>query len=266
MTNRLDALLGAAEISFDLLWTLFKRQTCMYTQQAIVLDSPHASSNYSGRGGQAATESGTSVCIVITWIKTARISGEAPIQLAVEKFWGTRRISFLEAFHLAWHLNRDYNTDNLMCGRKFLLLQGVHHRQYHGIAYCMRDGQSVKVPVDGGVMINAQYFEKTNPNHPKPQVGQAEQPWSVLPGMCYVWTEQKTNNNSSRVKSKGTVLSRATSEDVVICSPTVPGFSYGNKDWGYVYTCELAPFDPETAELCGIELTLADVEDMSWNE
>ena len=68
--------------------------------------------------------------------------GETSVALAILKFRGIKRINTLDAFPLEYHSNKTRVKANLAeCGRKFVSLMGVHHRQYRGDAFYMRKGK-----------------------------------------------------------------------------------------------------------------------------
>lgn len=234
-TKRLTALFDAEEITYDLLWTLFRPNTTVYTT-CIGSGKPRCVRYVSGE--EKSTSNGLEYfcldCVYVDY--DGKILGEATTQLGVQKFRGTKKIHSLESFPLSWHPDRDRVAKYLMtCGQKFLSLQGVHHRQYHGNAFYMKKGQPMRMPVHGRVMVDAQYFEEANPNHCKPQVEQSVPSRSFIPGMCYVWTDEDMKSKSARVKSNGTTDVHVSGEDLLLCSPTVPGFSYAKKMWGTQY-------------------------------
>lgn len=250
-TKRLDALLEGGEITYDLLWTLFKPNTNVYTT-CTGSGKPRCVRYVSGE--EKTTSNGLEYfcldCVYMDY--DGKILGEATVQLAVQKFRGAKKVESLEAFPLAWHPHTDHMTEYLTaCGRKFLSLQGVHHRRYNGSAYYKKDGQLVKIPVIGRVMVDAKYFEEANPNHSKAQVEQSGPPHAFIPGMCYVLGDEDLKSKSARVQSNGTNDAHIFDEDLLLCSPTVPGFSYAKKIWGTHHQLDGESY------LCSWQLTFA---------
>lgn len=159
--------------------------------------------------------------------------GETSIELAILKFRGTKRIDSLDAFPLEYHPNKIQVKANLVeLGRKFVSLMGVHHRQYRGDAFYMRKGQPIKVPVNSRIMIDAVFFQEANPNHTRPSINQSvKQDSSDWPWIIFESDDHFTNQ-SDQLKSNGKDPAEMDEDDSVLCSPNVPGFSYGNKLWG----------------------------------
>ncbi|KFZ19606.1 hypothetical protein V502_03529 [Pseudogymnoascus sp. VKM F-4520 (FW-2644)] len=92
--------------------------------------------------------------------------GNVPIELGIPKFRGAKRIDLLEAFPLQHHPESlTLKADLIETGRKFMSLNGSHHRQYNGLAFFMDDGVPVEFNVDDRVMIDAEFFQKINPNY-----------------------------------------------------------------------------------------------------
>lgn len=44
--------------------------------------------------------------------------------------------------------------------------------------------------------------------------------------------DDRSTDQSDQVKSTGKDPAEMNDDDLILCSPTVPGFSYGNKLWG----------------------------------
>ena len=45
-------------------------------------------------------------------------------------------------------------------------------------------------------------------------------------------TDDRSANQSDQVKSTGKDPTEIDEDDLILCSPTVPGFNYGDKLWG----------------------------------
>jgi hypothetical protein len=55
-------------------------------------------------------------------------------------------------------------------GQKFVHLIGSRDRQYKGTAFYMGRGQPVEFNVDSRVMIDAEFFQKINPNYSRRKI------------------------------------------------------------------------------------------------
>ncbi|OAF59670.1 hypothetical protein VC83_03769 [Pseudogymnoascus destructans] len=161
----LKSLLKTGEITYDMLWALFRPNgpvftTCHGTHKPRCVRFDF--------GEEKKTNSG-----FIYWKLECRYLdfdgkeyGNVPIELGIPKFRGTKRINLLETFPLQHHPDSIKVKANLIeNGRKFMSLNGSHHRKYNGLAFFMDDGVPVEFNVDGRVMIDAKFFQKINPNY-----------------------------------------------------------------------------------------------------
>ena len=111
--------------------------------------------------------------------------GNVPIELWIPKFRGAKRIDLLEAFPLQHHPESlKVKADLIENGRKFGSLMGSHYRQYSGLAFFMKDGVPVEFNVDGRVMIDAEFFNKINPNYSRLKITQSADSLNDLYGEC----------------------------------------------------------------------------------
>jgi hypothetical protein len=86
----------------------------------------------------------------------------------------------------------------------------------------MEDGDPVRVSVDSRVMVDADFFWKMNPNYTRPRANLAGTRWASPPG-------------SDRVKCDDIELSELKEDELLICCPTVLGFSLDEKLWGEIF-------------------------------
>lgn len=190
--------------------------------------------------------------------------GETSIELAILKFRGTKRIDSLDAFPLKYHPNKSQvKADLVDCGRKFASLRGIRHRQYQGDAFYMRKGQPIKAPVKSRIMIDAVFFYEANPNHTRPSINglakqdSSDEAWMIFGG------DDGSANQSQQVKSNGKDPAELNEDDLILCSPTVPGFSYGNKIWGEQSSLMGTSYARLTRYIA--EFAVADIKDIDWN-
>ena len=164
-TKRLTALLEDYEITYDLLWALFKPNTVVHTTY-LGTGKPRCV-NYNS-GEERTIDNGVEYfyleCRYIDF--DSKVFGETSIELTILKFRRTKRINSLNAFPLEHHPNKNEVKVYLVdCGRRFVSLLGVHYRQYRGDAFYMRKGQPVKVPVNSRIIIDRVFFYEANPNY-----------------------------------------------------------------------------------------------------
>ncbi|KAL9629437.1 MAG: hypothetical protein Q9164_006881 [Protoblastenia rupestris] len=75
-------------------------------------------------------------------------------------------------------------------------------------------------------MVDVAYFRKVNPNYARPQVNELARP-SSSDGIYILWSDTEADE----VKSNGLDTTTISEEDLMICSQTVYGWSFGNKRW-----------------------------------
>ena len=160
-------------------------------------------------------------------------SGEATVELGISKFRETKRIDSLGVFPLEYHPNRiEIQTHLVECGRKFVSLMGVHHRQYWGDAFYIHKGMPIGVPVNGRIVIDAIFFHEANPNYVRPRISESAKNESSDFAKIFFSSDGDSDNRSDQIKENGKGPAEMKEDDLILCSPTVPGFSYGNKLWG----------------------------------
>jgi hypothetical protein len=193
------------EITYDLLWGIFKPNSLVYTTyfgtgkpRCVKYDSSKEKETRDGLKYRNLD------CCYLGF--DSEEFGEASIQFKIPKFQGTKRINALTAFPLQYH--RDLNrvkADLIQCGRKFEPLRGSHYRYCHGPAFFIDEaGRPVQKSINGRVMIDAAFFQEINPD------------------------------SSSRPHVTKPELLKLGEDELLICCPTVPGFSFGNKLWGKI--------------------------------
>ena len=148
-----------------------------------------------------------------------KVFGEATVKIDVEKFRGAKRIDLLEAFPLRYHRHA---TGVIKCGRTFVSLIGrSHHRQYQGQTF-WKDEKGIihNWFVSGRIMVDAVFFRRINPDYNRPRVEQSW--WADFLGL----DEAEHNIKNSNVSPD-----ELSDHDLLVCSPTVLGFSLDDKKW-----------------------------------
>lgn len=105
-----------------------------------------------------------------------------------------------------------------------------HLCEYEGRAFYVEKGQVVEMFIKSRVVIDAAYFREENPNYTRPSIkesnGCRQTGWVIL-GLDEIDEEEP-----SPAKGDGRHLLEVKGDDLLICSPTVPGFSLGDSRWG----------------------------------
>ncbi len=233
-TEQLNALLAKGEITYNLLWALFKPNMVVYTtcvgtgkprcvkfdfgeerkQQISGVDYFHIGCHYLDFDG--------------------KVFGEISTALQIEKFRGARRIDTLGIFPLLYHQKEQEMTAYLENrGRSFLKLMHVNHCQYRGMAFYMKKNRPVKLFVNSRIMVDAAFFREANPNYARASIDKSDKGSSSTSAWDDLWGDDDDSEKSSDlVKSNDIKPSDVKGESLLICSPTLLGFSLGNKLWG----------------------------------
>lgn len=168
--RRLKSLFQRTEITYDLLWALFKPNAMVYTtcpgsgkpRCVKFVSAEEKSSVYKGKY----------FSVEYHYLNhDGKRFGEATVTLEIPEFSGVQKIHALDVFPLHFHKDEETVRSELMrYGRKFVSLQGIHHQHYHGAAFYMRKGVPVKFHVKSRVIVDATSFKESNPNYSTPKI------------------------------------------------------------------------------------------------
>ncbi|OAF56284.1 hypothetical protein VC83_06846 [Pseudogymnoascus destructans] len=240
---RLASLLKTGEITYDLLPFLFKPNGLVYTTcrgtkkpRCIRFESGEAKTSTTG--------------VDYFHIKgkylefDGKVLGKAPIETAILGFCGSRTINSLEAFPLQYHEAEESMRETLVkCGRKFCFsLIGTQHRHYRGKAFQMKKNKPIEIFINSRIMVDAAMFQELNPNYTRPSIFKSTNSIDL-----WLFGDTTSSNKLDESAMESSVnLDALTDEDLLICSPTVLGFSLNDKLW--------------------LEFAVADISGISWNE
>ena len=225
VTERLSTLLARCEITFDLLWALFKPNAYIYTSCPGTGKPKCVKYDF---GGYKKADQNVNVfeleCRYLDF--DGKLLGEVTEKLAIEEFRGARRIDRMEAFPLQHHSDREEMERHfLACGKRFVSMIGSHHCHYQGQAFFRHKNELRKLYVHSRIMIDADGFQKSNSNYPRLRSPSND---LLLHHLC----DPNYSPESNRVMSNGTKPSEMKEEDFLICCPTLLGFSLDGKFWG----------------------------------
>ncbi|KAL2380542.1 hypothetical protein RJZ90_004516 [Blastomyces dermatitidis] len=223
-SQRLEALCAQQMITYDLLKFLFKPEeiicaACPGTgkPRALIYDF----------GKEKETRQGIKYfelsCRYIDF--DGRVFEEVQDELSIFKFHGAIPISKLSAFPLQYHPQKDTIERYLRrCGKTFTETLSSHHCQYHGVSFIRKkDGSIAHVPVNGRIMIDACRFQEVNPGYPKLQ---------NRVSCIDLFNGTASDRFEERVKCTDKRPGELSENDLLVCTPTVLGFSLGDKFWG----------------------------------
>ena len=88
-------------------------------------------------------------------------------------------------------------------------------------------GEYVEVPVDSRIMVDVAYFRKINTDYTRPHINELAKPSSSNSNYIFLFS----NTDAEEVKTNGLDSTTMSESDLMICSQTVYGWSFGNKRW-----------------------------------
>lgn len=225
--ERLRPLLALKQITWDLLWALFK------PNDHVISKCPGTGKQKClryGMGEKKKTEQGVEYfeleCRYLDF--DGDLFGTVVDKLKIQKFRGARPINSLEVVPLWCHSEVEQLRTSLKAhGQKFRALQGRHHRSYTGQAFFQRKEGLLRWPVQSRIMVDAAQFRKINPNYPKLFTSRVETFVDLLSGASH-----GEEQNVARITDHGVNMGDFQDDDLLTCSPTVMAFSLADKLWG----------------------------------
>ncbi|KAJ9656286.1 hypothetical protein H2198_005061 [Neophaeococcomyces mojaviensis] len=220
-SERLDPLLREGKITYDLLWALFKANghvitTCPGSGQMRCLQY--------NMGEEKKTEQGVEYfelqCQYLDF--DGKVFGTVTEKLPIERFRGARAVTALDLYPVHYHCTPNEIMHSFIeRGRKFIDLMGSHHRAYDGLAFRRTRDGLVRISLRSNIMIDAEQFRKTNPSYARITVKKTEE------GLFSDYTTMQ-----QRVMKCDMTLANLADDKLVLCPPTVLGFSLNDKFWG----------------------------------
>lgn len=232
-TQSLLPLLKRGEITYDLLWTIFKPgifiySTCLGTgkPRCVTFDTGEEKTKMNGIRYFSLD------CRYLDF--DGEVFGEAGTQLEVARFHGPRPIHNLEAFPLDHHPNKSDAIKSLVdCGRKFCDLKGQHIRHCCGVAFVQVRGEIFQISINSRIMVDSAFFRQMNPNYTRPRINQWSELYmdsdgSISLDALFDYQDQRMRE---QVKSNGVNPSEMKDVDYLICCPTVLGYCFSENMW-----------------------------------
>jgi hypothetical protein len=165
--KNLYPMLENNQITFDLLWALYKPNAIAYCStygdqdegRAFKIDFATKEVNFM-KGSWYNVEG--------RYLEyDGKSFGMGTLHTEVSSFQGVRKISSLECFPLQYHKDAEKIREQLIeRGKKFVQLQGMNHRYHKGMAYAKRKKQVLKINIDGRIMVDPAIHRRINPNYP----------------------------------------------------------------------------------------------------
>ncbi|KAK3389893.1 P-loop containing nucleoside triphosphate hydrolase protein [Podospora didyma] len=218
--SSLDVLLPAGEITWDLLWTIFKPNALIYRHHRLVEDHQIMKVRTIRQGERPITRTKywDINCHIVADDGVKFGVAREPFYMEIDEFSGTQKITDLRLFPLEYHPDAaKLRVDVLERGRRFAALKETQIMQTSGPAMAeKRDVTYVPHPVKftthGRVIVDPAGFRAFNPD------------------VCFI-------PDVIRALSRD----RLTEEQLMICTPVTFGFSFGDKKWGGFSMSRLTP-------------------------
>ncbi|EAS29993.3 uncharacterized protein CIMG_08739 [Coccidioides immitis RS] len=238
LKDRLNPLVDHQEITFELLWALFKPNELIfmidpYAEQprCFVYDSGEVINTPRG------------ICFEIECRSLdydGRAFGETTAVLHISKFRSARKISELGVFPLQYHNSKDKIKSELVGrGRKFVNLMGVTYCEYNGLAHIKTKKSSIKFQVTGRIMVDPSAFKEKNPNYGISRVKEK----STVNVFLFSDNAYEKEKDQKTVKPRNFDTENMTDREYILCSPTVLGFSLNKKTWAEFAVSGIQPIN-----------------------
>ncbi|KAI1955153.1 hypothetical protein LOZ58_006845 [Ophidiomyces ophidiicola] len=248
--QHLESLLKCGQITYPLLWTLFKPGCHVYTtclgsgkSRCVIFDA-----------GDNAKEKGVYYfnmeCRYLD--HDGQVFGEAGTELGIVKFRGAKKIHSLDAFPLQYHPDHKQVRDGLIeCGRKFCeIISGfdgnpmLHLHHCKGNAFITKARSPIRLNIDSWVAIDAAFFREMEPNYGWPRVFDSWE--NHLAYHEFDVDKDQRRKDIERLKYNGIEAQGMGDSDLLVCCPTVCCFSFNEK--------------------CFLECAVADLHGVEWLE
>ncbi|KAK6374732.1 hypothetical protein LTR64_002846 [Lithohypha guttulata] len=235
-SERLDPLLREGKITYDLLWALFKANSHVITT---CLGSGQLRCLQYNVGEEKKTEQGVEYfelqCQYLDF--DGKVFGTVTERLPIERFHGARPITTLDIYPLYFHPTPNKIMQSLIeRGRNFMSLMGSHHRIYDGVAFRRVKDGLVRKSVQSKIMIDTDQFRKMIPSYARIIIKKTEEGFFS----DFITTQQ-------RVMDGETDLANLPEDKLVLCPPTVLGFSLNDKFWGEYAVDHIQGIEPSSA-------------------
>ncbi|KAI9715935.1 MAG: hypothetical protein M1828_000523 [Chrysothrix sp. TS-e1954] len=160
-------MLEAGNITFDLLWALFKPNILAYTTTYGSVEDPRCFKvDYATK--QSSFIKGDWYCIEGRYLEyDGKAFGLGEFEMDIDSFKGPRKITSLMGYPLANHKDPEGLKKLLIeRGKHFVSMEGMNYRFHKGLAFMKKKKVVAKVNINGRIMCDAALFRRINPNYP----------------------------------------------------------------------------------------------------
>jgi hypothetical protein len=162
----LEPMLKAGNITFELLWALFKPNTIAFTTTYGAADQPRCFKVDQAYKEKSFTR-GEYYVVEGRYLEfDGKNFGLGDFEMSVDSFKGPRKITQLSTFPLQYHKNKDEIRKSLIArGKKFVTLAGMNFKHMNGLAFQKKKKQMLKFNINGRVMVDPKTFRRENANY-----------------------------------------------------------------------------------------------------
>ena len=169
-------LVEAGNITFDLLWALYKPNEIAITSCYGVWDEPRCFKvDYATKFQNM--QRGEWYSIEGKYLEyDGKSFGYGDFEVDVEGFKGPRKIASLATYPLKYHRDAEGVRKKIIeRGERFIEMEGMQYQFHKGLAFMKKKKQVAKININGRVMVDPGTFRRVNPNYPisviKPKEG-----------------------------------------------------------------------------------------------
>ena len=160
-------LLEAGNITFDLLWALFKPNEIAITSCYGSWEEPRCFKvDYANKFSTLAR--GEYYCIEGSYMEyDGKNFGMGDFEVEIDGFKGPRKINSLATYPLKYHKDEaGVKKQILERGKRFVETEGQNYRFHKGMAFMKKKKQILKININGRIMVDPAIFRRINPNYP----------------------------------------------------------------------------------------------------
>ncbi|CRK13964.1 hypothetical protein BN1723_010178 [Verticillium longisporum] len=158
-------------ITFELLWALWKPNTLAYTATYGSEDEPRVFKVEAAEKHTSFVKGDFYYIDGKYFEYDGKQFGYGSFAEEVSDFRGARKITSLNCYPLKYHKNEQKVREHLISrGKKFVQLGGVQYKCHEGMAYYKKKKNTIKINVNGRIMVDPSIHRRCNPNYPVPMV------------------------------------------------------------------------------------------------
>ncbi|CRK28687.1 hypothetical protein BN1708_015327 [Verticillium longisporum] len=158
-------------ITFELLWALWKPNTLAYTATYGSEDEPRVFKVEAAEKHSSFVKGDFYYIDGKYFEYDGKQFGYGSFAEEVSDFRGARKITSLNCYPLKYHKNEQKVREHLISrGKKFVQLGGVQYKCHEGMAYYKKKKNTIKINVNGRIMVDPSIHRRCNPNYPVPMV------------------------------------------------------------------------------------------------